>query len=734
MHLKHAQHLHLWFISCAIACANCTTPALAFTASSPEQAPQPQTLDKVVVKGSGEQAQRQEAFLAGKRIISRRQIEASSAQHALELLRRDPVVTVSADGRIGLLGLPGYTQILVDGQPPTAGKALAELPLERIERVEIVKSALAEVGPFGIGGTINVITRSVPTTPEQSVRFSTGGGAAEQSNSASWTRSDVLMPDRLRARWNASGGRKQSDFMDVVNWSGVNAPTGEARHQSRLSKHLLVGGTLDWQPSEREELEVGLNFNHLRTTDRHRWRTEGSAADVAALRNDWRNYGFEMPVNWSLRDSNKHQWTLRARTGSNQSLQRVEQKAVSVTPVSEVTANVRDRWRIDSLDVTFEPSLPASHGMKVGLEWQAVRERRSYDERTDGTLDRALQDLYGNQSSQKQATRAGFFQYDWRVSARLALNAGLRLHVNDLRLQEGESVIKAPWRLWAPSGHAAWKLDPLGSQRLRLSLARTFKKPERDQLSQRPRFDTEAPCPRFDACPSNPVDHPDLVGNPDLQPERALGANLSWESDLESTGMVSIELFARQLSAVIGEEIDRRAVPWSNQMRNVKRPVNLGQAWTRGLGFDISAPIQSRWAGGSRLTVTAGLQLAWSRLDTLPGPDNRLADQRPWSVKLGVSYKAKSLPVDWSANWSTQPGAWTRVSANRAIYAAHTSDLSADAAWTLNRSTKLRFGLRKLLARPSLSAELFESSDGSLLRSVRRSEHVSAVVRLEAKL
>ncbi|UUZ57282.1 hypothetical protein LP419_25525 [Massilia sp. H-1] len=66
------------------------------------------------------------------------------------MLRREPAVTVSGDGSIGLLNLPGYTQILVDGQAPGPNQAPAVLDLARVERVEIVKTTVAEFGPFGI--------------------------------------------------------------------------------------------------------------------------------------------------------------------------------------------------------------------------------------------------------------------------------------------------------------------------------------------------------------------------------------------------------------------------------------------------------------------------------------------------------------------------------------------------------------------------------------------------------
>ncbi|MBK9235215.1 MAG: TonB-dependent receptor plug domain-containing protein [Rhodoferax sp.] len=114
--------------------------------------------------------QERREFIAGKIIIGRRRIEDSGASSVEELLRREPAVSVGSDGRIGLLGLPGYTQILVDGEPPVAGKSL-DMNLVRVEKIEIIKSNVAEYGPFGIAGTINVITRKAERKTSSSLRL-----------------------------------------------------------------------------------------------------------------------------------------------------------------------------------------------------------------------------------------------------------------------------------------------------------------------------------------------------------------------------------------------------------------------------------------------------------------------------------------------------------------------------------------------------------------------------------
>ena len=52
--------------------------------------------------------------IAGKIIISRKTIEESGVSSAADLLKRHPAVTISSNGKLGLMGMPGYTQILID--------------------------------------------------------------------------------------------------------------------------------------------------------------------------------------------------------------------------------------------------------------------------------------------------------------------------------------------------------------------------------------------------------------------------------------------------------------------------------------------------------------------------------------------------------------------------------------------------------------------------------------------
>ncbi len=103
-------------------------------------------------------------------IIDRNAIEKTPASDVTELLKRLSTVDViqypTLNSGVGVRGfrpetggLNRRTQVLIDGRPAGTGN-LATIPLNNIERIEVVKGATSALyGASAMGGTINIITR-----------------------------------------------------------------------------------------------------------------------------------------------------------------------------------------------------------------------------------------------------------------------------------------------------------------------------------------------------------------------------------------------------------------------------------------------------------------------------------------------------------------------------------------------------------------------------------------------
>lgn len=166
----------------------------------------------------------------------------------------------------------------------------------------------------------------------------------------------------------------------------------------------------------------------------------------------------------------------------------------------------------------------------------------------------------------------------------------------------------------------------------------------------------------------------------------------------------------------------------------MQRPINLGEAWSYGLSVEARGKLAAGSPAVQPLEWRGVLNLARSRLKTLSGPDNHLADQSPWSAKLALKQKLKNHPLEWSVDASWTPGLWTQAGENRRLFLSRREELSASLSWTFSPKLRLRVQASNLRQRDSASQELIQS-DGlpPLLRRVSRPSHARLGLQLELK-
>jgi outer membrane receptor for ferrienterochelin and colicin len=94
---------------------------------------------------------------AARTTITREEILKYGDANALEVMKRLPGVSIGEGGpRMRGLGA-GYTQILVNGDRPPPGLSLENLTPEMIDKIEVMRSALAEHSTQAVAGTINIV-------------------------------------------------------------------------------------------------------------------------------------------------------------------------------------------------------------------------------------------------------------------------------------------------------------------------------------------------------------------------------------------------------------------------------------------------------------------------------------------------------------------------------------------------------------------------------------------------
>lgn len=715
--------------------------AQAGKSATPQEVPLSAT---VTVAGTMNDNQKRNDFVAGKIVLGRKKIEESGAKNVYELLKSEPSVTISVNGRLGLMGLPGYTQFLIDGVAPPPGRSPVEVDTVHVERIEIVKSAVAEFGPYGTAGTINVVTRKTNRKSVSQLRVGASGGASENGANIAWSTNqfEVGSPLSLSAQVSASQVNKQENSTVEVTRKLAGLPAREQRrsqvHVPGRSSRLLASASIGWQLDAHNKITVEPSLLTIDSTayteEQNLWTSPTSGPLHASSRAGSRLSSIGLPIKWVLKPDSHTQ--LRVTLSPTRfRLSRVTDREDEVSTQESISrsASQQSDRSADFIKLDYSSAFGGGHAVKVGatLGWNG--ERSDFLYLLDDSPDPSLQAL-GTRRHVQDRKRSFFLQDEWRVSDTLAFNVGVTDEWREIRVEEGIHNNSLQYEVLAPSTHLAWKTAPDGKDQFRIGLARTFNAPFGDQLSIRPVINPMAPCPATSSCGRNSIEYADKVGNQSLKPERSLGANISYEHYIGDDSLVSLEVFSRQLTDVIGTEIQLEDVAWSAVPRYVARPVNLGTAWSRGISAEAQLQVQEFWKSGPKLDVSGSVNLARSAISTIPGPDNRLSGQARWSAKLGGNYVFRDLPLKLSldANWA--PSGWVRSSATQRLYSARQFDLSMGGAWTFKQGLRVVVNANNMQRNTITSIDEFTTEDGTISRKTTRAEHVRISARLEKKL
>ena len=282
--------------------------------------------------------------------------------------------------------------------------------------------------------------------------------------------------------------------------------------------------------------------------------------------------------------------------------------------------------------------------------------------------------------------------------------------------------------------HVAKKLDQDGDRQLRFSVGQAYKLPSSLEITARPQIHPQALCPANALCAANSLDTADKAGNPQLLPQRSINLNVSYEHSLGSDSQVAVEYFVRSIDRLVGTDITLETVPWAAVPRYVARPSNLGQALVQGIDVELQLALREFWKTLPAIELRGSLGLAQSTVSSVPGPDNRLDSQSPWSAKLSASYAAKDLPLKLDVDASWLPSGWIRKNDSQRVYTEQLFRLGANANWKLSKDARLVFKLSNILGKTSQRVDEYFGQDEVTRLLTTSSTHPSLSVTIELKL
>ncbi len=703
-----------------------------------------QAVEKVVVLGERNEYSGLREVLAGKIVLGRAWLDRSAASTVAEALRRESSVSVNAGGKISLKGLAGYTQILLDGQVASGSINPLQMDPALIERVEIIHSASADSGAFGLAGTINVVTRNRrKALPKQ---LSLNGGSDGHGNRAGVNLQGGWRED-AGTIFNITGSAtsSQSELAGDAIWSWLDAnDTNVGSVESTLSKaasqQFSLSPSMTWKLTPSDELQ--LNASVSAVVDKYHNQSHlikgptldngGSRPQATQLVDENRTNYVSLDTQWRHKLANEGTSTIRI----DFTQERIEQNRdanTTWTPslfnqlgVAETSVKnyLKGRWLV---------AMPnrEGHRLQFALSSDIFLQKQNQSTMINHVL------AGGDWLSSYRAdlwswNTAAWVQDNWKVSETLDLKLGWRQEHRTNRWESAEIQSKVGANLSAPSLNLAWKLDPEGERTITLGLARSFSNIGPAMLNPRPSIAGTSLCTSNEKCGTNDPNQPDRAGNPALKDESGWGLDGALERQFGEASQWNLRGYYRWIKDGFAWITQRENVAWAHSPRWVSRPMNVGSANAFGITLGVDTELSDWMENAPEVNINSSLQWNHSRLSTIQGPDNRIEGQQPWSGRLALSYKPEGKPLEIQVDLLLNPAQWWQASRDTRIYTATHKEISAKAIWTFSPQQKLILSLQNMLSTQSKTLTLY-TADRVMQKLARQRPRTYLSVRFETQ-
>lgn len=624
---------------------------------------------------------------AMKFVVGRDDIARYGDTGLFDVLKRIPGVTVVNTGRsveVRMRGLgSGYTQVLLDGQRTPPGFSLEDLAPDTVERIEVMRAPTAEFSTQAVAGTINIVLRSARKARakpkrEAKLGYLAGGDFKGPSATLDLSGSGYALAANVnhesfdRHFFGFQDNTRPDGGVDLLRRTDV-AEDGHINRYSinpKLEWTLDGGDTLSWQTL--------VNGNRFRNHAHALVATAiGAPPQVPDLRSTVasENATLKSDLRWTHAfDSGTK---LETKVGIEGAHQETESSGIGADaaglPATDQRIRLKGRERgVDStgkLTKTLDGGHVLAAGWDGGMRWRD-------ETRTERDAVRPLPPtLPADEVSDGRLARLALYAQDeWTLDQAWSVYLGTRwegIHTDAAGNTFATTRVRSS--VWSPIAQVLWKVPGSKGDQLRLAVSRTYKAPELANL-----------LPRRQTWENNDATEADYIGNPRLQPELAWGVDAAWEHYWAEGAMVSLATSWRRIGNYTGNRVYFDGYRW------IFMPENVGRADSRSLELDTKFPIKAL-----ALDVRANVARNWSRVDDVPGPDNRMEQQIPLTANVGLDWKGGA----WSAGGSFAFRAAAPVSSSidRATYLPARRDLEAYAVWKMAPTVQLRVALANIL-------------------------------------
>ena len=700
-------------------------------AQTPSTTPAVTDLGQVEIRGNrNNDTEVRRESTASKIVIGREEIEKQGDATLGDVLKRLPGVTVQgAPGRGGAIRMRGlgggYTQILLDGERMPPGFSVDSLTPEQVERIEILRAPTAETGAQAIAGTINIVLREGQRANPDDLKITRSQEHGQGSNQLNWVHNLTTEPLSGTFTLSAMDSRRADDSVTEIVSDFRPAQVRMAQSQSHR-QGVHANARLQWKGEQGKSLTLTpfLIYSDYVAQGRidARRLTSPLITDTALTDNQSRYASARLNGQWSQRLSADDRLEVRFGLGQSQYDQHITQTPLDPSQVLLLVAKDEQRFtdRSTSLNGKWTRVLDHGHQWVSGLEHEGVRR---VEEASAGAGDDS-----GNLKA-STARWAAYTQDEFKINPNWSAYAGVRYESILTEGQVSETLKRNQSQVWTPLLHALWKPDPAKRDQIRMSLTRSYKTPTLYNLVAPLRYSRDYPISG-----NNVPTQPDRLGNPDLRPELATGIDLGFERYLEGGGVLSANVFRRNIKDLIRYQTSLQTVNWSNQTRWVSTPQNVGDAVTQGIELEAKFRLNQAWAEAWPVDIRSNVSFFHSKVKEVPGPDNRLDQQPSMTANLGADYRLRGLPLTVGGNVNWNPDYDTRRSQEQFSYQGVKRVVDVYGLWRYSAATALRLTVSNLLPRHYETATTFSSGGASETARTTDRNWRNVQLRVEMKI
>ena len=662
------------------------------TPAEPTGGPQPSVIQRVeIVARQGSTELRRAASFA-KQVYGREELDRYGDTNALDAMRRLPGVNVDTGGpRMRGLGA-GYTQILINGDPAPPGFNLDQLSPSQIERIEVIKASTAEQSAQAVAGSINVILKESSRRSLSTLRLGLGSGIDRPLGNLNYSINESAGPFSLSLPVSLFEWNRQIRNLVDRRMAGTNG-------QPAVSEQLGTGTSggwgynfaprLNYKVSDEQTLSLATFFQkgfwNYRTDYVNRTVSGNPVFDDDATQGGyWENRRGNLT--WINRFSEDQRIEIKA--GVQQSRSAFDLRNLRAGATILQTAGLNQDDAVTQAG-KYSQLLGTSHTLTAGWDLEN-RNRQEKRTTTNGAGDALLPSFEGQPFEAQMRRQAYYIQDEWEISPQWQLNLGLRNERIASESSNASMPVLNVSSVLSPLAHVTYKFDPQSRDMVRASLTRSYKAPGLNALLSRPVINAAY----INTNQTNTYLAPDRLGNPALSPELATGLDIAYENYLSNDGIFSVGIFHRNLTNVVRNLTELRNVSWASAPRWITQPQNFSNAVTSGLEFELrgrASDLMPQLMGNAKaLNLRTSLSLYSSSIAALPGPNNRLDGQQPWSANLGFDQRISGMPLSVGGNLSITPGYDTRQSAEQWLKRSSAKGIDLFAMMPLSPTMSLR--------------------------------------------